>query len=96
MQMRFKQEGDLVLGPSAFMEVITVRFFLSLIEVSVFCIVPPFTFSIEHLGDVQELLSHIEGGVQVANGVVLQKHRAAVKHGLTSERENISRAKEGN
>lgn len=42
MQMRFKQEGDLVLGPSAFMEVITVRFFLSLIEVSVFCFVPPF------------------------------------------------------
>ena len=29
------------------------------------------TFSIQHLGDVQELLRHLEGGVQVADGVIL-------------------------
>lgn len=29
------------------------------------------TFSVKHLGDVQELLSHLEGSVQVTNGVVL-------------------------
>lgn len=31
-----------------------------------------FTFSVKHLGDVQELLSNFEGSVQVANGVILQ------------------------
>ena len=29
------------------------------------------TFSVEHLGDVQVLLSHLEGGVQVTDGVIL-------------------------
>lgn len=33
-----------------------------------------FTFSIKHLRDVQELFSHLEGSVQVTNGVVLQRH----------------------
>lgn len=31
-----------------------------------------FTFSVKHLGDVQELLGHLEGSVQVTNGVVLR------------------------
>lgn len=34
-----------------------------------------FTFSIKHLRDVQELLSHIKGSVQVTNRVVLEAHR---------------------
>lgn len=33
----------------------------------------PFTFSIKHLRDVQELFSHLEGRVQVTDGVVLQR-----------------------
>lgn len=32
-----------------------------------------FTFSIKHLRDVQELLSHFKGSVQVSNRVVLEK-----------------------
>lgn len=32
-----------------------------------------FTFSVKHLRDVQELFSHLEGGVQVADGVVLER-----------------------
>lgn len=32
-------------------------------------------FSVEHLGDVQELLGHLEGGVQVADGVVLRTRK---------------------
>lgn len=32
-----------------------------------------FTFSIKHLRDVQKLFSHLEGSVQVTNGVVLQR-----------------------
>lgn len=30
------------------------------------------TFSVKHLGDVQELLSHLKGSVQVTNRVILQ------------------------
>lgn len=33
----------------------------------------PLTFSIKHLWDVQELFCHLEGSVQVPNGVVLQR-----------------------
>lgn len=33
----------------------------------------PFTFSIKHLWDVQELFCHLEGSVQVSNGVILQR-----------------------
>lgn len=33
----------------------------------------PFTFSIKHLRDVQELFSYLEGSVQVTNGIVLQR-----------------------
>lgn len=33
----------------------------------------PFTFSIKHLWDVQELFCHLEGSVQVTNGVILQR-----------------------
>lgn len=38
------------------------------------------TFSVEHLRDVQVLLSHLEGGVQVTDGVVLKKHTISVTH----------------
>ena len=38
------------------------------------------TFSVKHLGDVQELLSHLEGGVQVTDGVILQTHRSTVNY----------------
>lgn len=31
----------------------------------------PLTFRIQHLGDVQVFLRHLEGSVQVANGVIL-------------------------
>ncbi len=38
------------------------------------------TFSVKHLGDVQELLSHLEGSVQVTNRVVLQADTLTVRH----------------
>jgi len=38
------------------------------------------TFSVEHLGDVQELLGHLESRVQVPDGVVLQTHTITVRH----------------
>ena len=44
--------------------------------VSGFC----FTFSIKHFGDVQELFSHLEGSVQVTNGVVLWGDTVTVRH----------------
>lgn len=37
----------------------------------------PFTFSIKHLRDVQELFRHLEGSVQVTDGVVLQRDTSA-------------------
>lgn len=37
---------------------------------------PGLTFGVEHLGDVQELLSHLESGVQVPDGVILRAHAA--------------------
>lgn len=38
------------------------------------------TFSVKHLGDVQELLSHLEGSVQIANGVILKGDTVTVRH----------------
>lgn len=39
----------------------------------------PFTFSVQHLGDVQVLLCHIEGCVQICEGIVLEGKEDGVR-----------------